>query len=100
MRALEARFVAAALVCALSTSPAQAQMLCGDRAQIVDVLEQDYKEHRVATGLSDAGALLEVFVSESQSWTVVFTIPGGHSCVLSGGQNWEEITPAAPSEES
>ncbi len=79
---------------------AEAQMLCAPHAQIVEVLEKDYQERKVADGLSDAGALVELFLSDRRSWTVVFTIPGGPSCVLSSGEVWESLTPVKPSEES
>ena len=69
-------------------------------AHIVGVLEKDYQERKIADGLSDAGALVELFVSDSRSWTIVFTIPGGPSCVLSGGEGWEALEPAKPSDES
>ncbi len=35
--------------------------------------------------------MLEVFVSDSGTWTVVVTDPEGVSCVLAAGQSWEEI---------
>jgi hypothetical protein len=36
-------------------------------------------------------AVLEIFVSDSGTWTVVVTDPKGVSCVLAAGQSWEEI---------
>ncbi len=78
---------------------AVAQMFCAAHGQIVGVLEKDYRERKVAEGLSDAGALVELFMSDRRSWTIVYTIPGGPSCVLSGGEAWEVLKPAKPSEE-
>ncbi|MEQ9449419.1 MAG: hypothetical protein RLN70_11030 [Rhodospirillaceae bacterium] len=78
----------------------EARMLCAPHAQIVEVLEKDYQERKVADGLSDAGALVELFLSDRRSWTIVFTIPGGPSCVLSTGEAWEIFWPAKPSDES
>lgn len=79
---------------------ATGQILCAPHARIVGVLEKDYQERKVAEALSDAGALIEVFVSERRSWTIVFTIPGGPSCVMSGGDGWEFLTPSIPRDES
>jgi hypothetical protein len=84
----------------LVPAAATAQMLCGPYAEIARVLENDYQEQKVAGGLSDAGALVELFVADRRSWTIVFTIPGGPSCVLSGGESWEVQRPPKPSEES
>jgi len=75
-------------------------MFCAPHAQIVGVLEKDYQERKVADGLSDAGAFVELFMSARRSWTIVFTVPGGPTCVLSGGEGWEFVTPLDPSDES
>jgi hypothetical protein len=39
--------------------------------------------------------VLEVFVSDTGTWTVVVTDPKGVSCVLAAGQSWEEIPVAS-----
>jgi len=82
------------------STASEARVLCAPHTQIVDVLEKGYQERKVADGLSDAGALVELFLSDRRSWTIVFTIPGGQSCVLSGGEAWETLTPTKPSKES
>lgn len=84
----------------LMPDPAVAQMLCGPHAEIAGVLEKDYQERKIAHGLSASGAFVELFVADRRSWTIVFTIPGGPSCVLSGGEDWEVVTPSKPTEES
>jgi hypothetical protein len=84
----------------LVPASSMAQMLCGPYAEIARVLENDYQEQKVAGGLSNTGALVELFVADRRSWTIVFTIPGGPSCVLGGGESWEVQTPRKPREES
>jgi hypothetical protein len=88
-------FVAAAAVAALSINPiqvaAQQTAPCAERNNVVDTLGSQYKESPRAIGLVSQEAVLEVFVSESGSWTVVVTDPKGVSCVLAAGQSWEEI---------
>jgi hypothetical protein len=64
---------------------------CAQRDNIVNTLDAQYKESPRAVGLVSKEAVLEVFVSESGSWTLVVTNPQGLSCVLAAGQSWEEI---------
>lgn len=64
---------------------------CAERTNVVDTLDSQYKESPRAIGLVSKEAVLEVFVSESGTWTVVVTDPQGVSCVLAAGQSWEEI---------
>ncbi|MFW6076452.1 MAG: hypothetical protein ACOC71_01760 [Hyphomicrobiales bacterium] len=87
---------ATAAVAGLSFNPpvaaAQAQDTpCAERTNVVDTLDSQYKESPRAIGLVSKEAVLEVFVSDSGTWTVVVTDPEGVSCVLAAGQSWEEI---------
>ncbi|HUE47295.1 MAG TPA: hypothetical protein VMO81_13675 [Aestuariivirgaceae bacterium] len=88
---------AAAVVAVLSFSPVpvatvQAQDTpCAERTNVVDTLDTQYKESPRAIGLVSQEAVLEIFVSDTGTWTVVVTDPQGVSCVLAAGQSWEEI---------
>ena len=64
---------------------------CAERNNIVKTLDSQYEETPRAIGLVSKEAVLEVFVSETGTWTVVVTNPQGVSCVLAAGQSWEEI---------
>ena len=94
------RLAGSLAVCIFMAFPAAAQMLCRTRADIINALEKDYEERKTASGLSDGGVLIEVFTSERKTWTLLFTVPGGPTCVLSGGDNWESVPPAKPGRES
>ena len=90
---------AAAAVAGLSFHPvpvATAQNTpCAERTNVVDTLDSQYKESPRAIGLVSQKAVLELFVSDSGTWTVVVTDPQGVSCVLAAGQSWEEIPVAS-----
>ena len=64
---------------------------CAERTNIVNTLDSQYEESPRAIGLVSKEAVLEVFVSQTGTWTVVVTSPDGVSCVLAAGQSWEEI---------
>lgn len=68
---------------------AEAQLACAARADIVNELSQRFREAPEANGITPDGMLLEVFVSEARSWTILITSPKGISCIASAGENWE-----------
>lgn len=84
--------VVSGLAAALIVLPtiAGAEMLpCASHDQIVTMLARDYKEAPEALGITQDGMLLEVFVSDSRSWTVLLTTAAGVSCIAASGENWE-----------
>lgn len=68
---------------------AEAQFVCAPRDGIVTELAQHFKEAPEANGITSDGMMLEVFVSETRSWTILVTSPKGISCVAATGENWE-----------
>jgi len=69
---------------------ADAQTLCGKREPMVAQLAEGYDETRVAAAVTRQGALLEVFASVDGTWSILMTIPGGRTCIVSvGEQGWE-----------
>lgn len=74
---------------AASAIPSEAQGFCADRNELVESLADKFKENPAAIGQVNASAVIEVFVSESGSWTILATGTDGKSCVLSAGEGWE-----------
>ncbi|MBK1868769.1 hypothetical protein [Taklimakanibacter albus] len=72
------------------SSIAKAEMLpCASHDDLVSLLAKQYKETPEAIGITQDGTLLEVFVSEQRSWTVLLTTATGVSCIAASGENWE-----------
>ncbi len=68
---------------------AQAQLACGDRKLMVEVLSTSYGEIRKGAGLSGR-ALFEVWASDvTGGWTILRTFPNGRACIVALGQNWQ-----------
>ena len=42
-------------------------------------------------GLTDKGAVLEVFAPKKGSWTFLITMPDGLTCVVASGESWESF---------
>ena len=79
----------AVLVLLVSATVANAQQFCVPRDAAVAQLQGKFKEQVVGRGLVEAGkAMVELFVSESGSWTVVRTGTDGRSCIVAGGAAW------------
>ena len=72
-------------------SPAVAQPTCGDRETFLVKLEESFAERPIAMGLTNKGAVLEVFASKSGSWTFLVTMPDGVTCVVASGESWESL---------
>lgn len=71
--------IAAALVLAalsLPPVPATAQMLCGDRTEIVRSLAENDGQTLRGTGLDVAGQVLEVWSNAEGSWIALMAPPG------------------------
>lgn len=63
--------------------------VCGTRDALVKKLASEFKENQAAVGMLHETAILEVFVSEQGTWTILATGTDGKSCVLAAGQDWE-----------
>lgn len=73
----------------MSGTPAAAQELCAQRDELVKSLAEKYRENPAAVGQIDGNAVIEVFVSNAGSWTILATGTDGNSCVVSAGEGWE-----------
>ena len=68
------------------------QIPCGARAEILAQLADRYHETRRAIGLAANNTLLEIFASEdSGSFTILATVPGGPTCLIAAGENFEAV---------
>lgn len=83
-------FFAFALILLATPAPAQ-QAVCGKRADIVERLGKGFSEQPWAAGLASNGSLVEIFASKQGTWTIIFTRPGGPSCLVAVGDNWQRI---------
>ena len=90
-----------AAIATLLALPAQAETFgtfCGNRKIIQERLADKYSEAPVIRALSGAGNLVEMLASPSGSWTMIVTRPGGQTCIVSTGDMWQPLGPAAASQ--
>lgn len=55
---------------------------------MLERLSSDYREEPVSIGVTATGSLLEVLASPEGSWTIIITVPGGPTCLVSSGEGW------------
>lgn len=88
-----AAFIAVALT--LAALPAKAQRLpCGDGAGLIAQLEKEWGEDPAVVALDAAGRMVRVLVNpQTGTWSMLITGPGGPTCLVYHGSNWEAIPP-------
>lgn len=87
-RGTAAAFLSLAAVLALSGQAAAQPSTCGAREALLERLSARYEEQPVSLGVTATGSLLEVLASPSGSWTIIVTVPGGPTCLVSSGEGW------------
>jgi len=63
---------------------------CANHNDIARQLNSKFKEKRRAFGLIGTGRMMEVFVSQKGSWTMIITSANKVSCVVAAGNSWEQ----------
>lgn len=94
-RRLLATMIAAGALTLSTNVPTHAAMACGPHKKLTKALTGKYKEARKGLGLVASRRVMEVFVSESGSWTLVMTDLNGVSCIIAAGHSWEDAPKVA-----
>jgi hypothetical protein len=92
MKRIVSMFAIVASSLVMLTAPAATTTsanLCAERNEMVKSLAEQFKENPAAVGVINPSAVIEVFVSQDGSWTILATGTDGKSCVLSAGIGWE-----------
>ena len=76
------KIIACAVGLALIGSSAVAQTQCNERAEVLKLLAQKYKESPIAAGVTSTGGLVEVLTNgKGETWTIIVTSPGDEQYV-------------------
>lgn len=71
--------------------------VCMKHDQLVDFLAERYGEHPLAMGFVSPQLMMEMFVSEAGTWSVVLTNTQGIACINAAGSAWENVkSPPGP----
>jgi hypothetical protein len=82
-----AAIVASGLLASASSAPAQNQ--CAARNDIIRQLDTQYGEKPAAIGQVDQQSVIEVYVSDQGTWTIIVSGTDGGSCILASGEGWD-----------
>lgn len=74
---------------ALLPMEASAQLICSNHDAIVDGLADGFQERRLGYGVASTNTIVEIYVSDNGTWTVLMTDVRGRSCMLAAGDGWE-----------
>ncbi len=78
------------------SASAEAQNVCGPRADVLELLHDRFAEAPVAIGLAADGSVVEVLsAKDGATWTLVVTTPNGNSCAIAAGESWTEVIAVA-----
>ena len=94
-RGFWATMVVAAVAMSAGAAQAKAAAQCAPRADVVKALGDKFHESETARGLVNPSVILEVFVSEQGTWTLLATDTQGQSCVIMAGEGWDGATMVA-----
>jgi hypothetical protein len=87
--------IACLLIAYPLTSHAQGPQ-CAKRDQVMDLLATKYGETRQGMGVADNSTVMEVFASETGSWTITVSSPDGMMCLVASGQGYEAMADELP----
>lgn len=69
---------------------AQSRPMCGARTEIIAQLKGAFDEKPTALGTTGDGAVVELTTSQRGTWTLMLSLPGGRSCLIASGEDWEQ----------
>lgn len=62
---------------------------CAARTDMVKALGEKFHENQAARGLVNPNVVLEIFISDQGTWTILATDTHGQSCVITAGEGWD-----------
>ena len=70
---------------------------CADHAAVTALLADRYGESRQSIGMGANNTVVEIFASaETGTWTITVTQPGGPTCLVASGHQFEHLAEALP----
>jgi hypothetical protein len=69
--------------------PASAGPPCGRHNELIKTLAERFSERRGGVGLTPEGKMIEIFISEQGTWTILMSMPTGLSCMVAAGSDWQ-----------
>lgn len=95
--------LAATLIVGFPATPLLAQpppliasgFACAPHEKVIETLKNRYVEKQAGFGVIREHFIIEVFVSDEGSWTIVRTDKTGTTCIMATGHSWQQ-NPLSP----
>ena len=71
--------------------PSERVRSCLPHDNVNVTMNQQYGEKLIGQGISSDGTLVEIFMAQNGSFTVIKTSPQGTSCVVDFGDGWRTL---------
>lgn len=91
-------YLAGAVFAGVSAAGPAGAQTCAAHDVIAAILSERHGESVVGRGLQSAKRALEVWASESGSWSAVIVRADGTACLVASGQAWSPVEPPAEGE--
>jgi len=82
--------VCAAVVAMMAGSDAEAA-ICGTRDQIQKILTDRYQESSRGLGLVSDQGVVELYISQAGTWSILMTTATGATCIIAAGHTWQDF---------
>ena len=83
-----------------SMGVAAAQDGCAERTRVLEFLAENYQETPISRGIANNGGLIEILTAaDGSTWTILITMPDGHTCMVAAGSDWGQLPSAVQSAE-
>ncbi len=93
MKIIPTVFASLALICLSHAAYAK----CATRAEFVEKLKNDFNEYVSLVGVRDGGqSIIEFFVSDTGTWTVLESYADGRACSRAYGKSWVRVPKQEP----
>jgi hypothetical protein len=94
LNALALSTVCAASVAVMAGSDAEAA-ICGTRDQIQKILSDPYQESSRGFGLVSDQGVVELYISQAGTWSILMTTAAGATCIIAAGHTWQDFAAQA-----
>ena len=82
--------IAVLLLLLMFSKEADAAM-CGPHKKIEKLLTDRYQESTHGVGLVSDRGIVQLYISDKGTWSIVMTTAAGSTCIIAAGHAWEQI---------
>lgn len=74
-----------------AAAPQASAAVCGTHAGMTKFLADRYEESTRGLGLVSDRGVVELFISQKGTWSILITGVEGRTCILAAGHTWKEL---------